>query len=105
VRLNLSQRTDDGYVGRCNCRGSIVSHEKGPRAEGYASRLLDGFPPVPTDTLSSPTEPEVCMMYAARTEKDEAHEEEQRGKWEQQNTGTLRWDLKAVPQNNCYASN
>jgi hypothetical protein len=43
------------------------------------------------------------MMCAVSTEI-EAPGEAQRGKWEQ-NTGTLRWGLKGVQQNNCCASN
>ena len=61
VRLNPSQTTDDEYVDHCNCRDSIFSNEKGPRAEEFASRLLEEFPPGWADTLSSPTVPEVDM--------------------------------------------
>jgi hypothetical protein len=79
VRLNLWQRTDDGYVNRCNCRGSIVSNEKRPRAEGYANRLFEGFPPGPADTLFSPTVAEVYTMCAVWT-ANEAHGEAQHDK-------------------------
>jgi hypothetical protein len=82
VRLNLSQTSDGGYVDQYNCRDSIVSNAKGRRAEGFASRLLEPFPPGRADTSFLPTVPEADMACAGGP-GGEGHEGAQLDKSEQ----------------------